>query len=84
LTAGACQRDASAGARKAFSPRVHVAIRSEAASRIASVNVAVTITTGAFIDTQSRCTSPRLVVRGVAREPLAGIAKGFGKMALEK
>jgi hypothetical protein len=34
----------------AFSPRVPVAIKSETASRIATVSVAVTSITGAFID----------------------------------
>src|SRR5665213_3865878 len=51
----------------AFSPRVPVAIKSETASRIATVSVAVTSITGAFIDPQSRCISPRLVVREWAK-----------------
>ena len=41
--------------RSAPSPRVPVAIRSDAASRIAAVSAAVTITTGVFIVTLSRC-----------------------------
>jgi hypothetical protein len=61
--AGAGQRAGSTGTRNAFSPRVPVAIKNKAASRIATVKVAVTRTTGAFIDTQSRCTSPRVAVR---------------------
>src|ERR1700737_2539401 len=41
--------------RSAPSPRVPVAIRSDAASRIAAVSVAATSTTGVFIVTRSRC-----------------------------
>src|ERR1700722_13998768 len=46
MTAGACCR---LMARSVSSPRVPVAIRNDAASRIATVRVAVTITTGDFI-----------------------------------
>jgi hypothetical protein len=57
----------------AFSPRVPVAIKSEAASRIAIVSVAVTSITGAFIDPN----------RGACHRALSfEEANGFGKIIL--
>jgi hypothetical protein len=59
----------SANGRNAFSPRVPVAIRKDAASRIATVSAAVTSTTGDFIVVRSRCKSSRLIVqKNVAQE----------------
>ena len=55
------------------SPRVPVAIRRDVASRIATVSVAVTRITGAFIVSRSRW-----------RSPLGRSRMALGKMALEK
>ena len=59
--------------RNAFSPRVPVAIRNDAASRIATVSVAVTSTTGVFMVDRSRCGSSRLVAQnfraGISKDP---------------
>jgi hypothetical protein len=49
--------------RHTFSPRVPVAIRNDAASRIATVSATVTSTTGAFIVDRSRCGSSRLAAQ---------------------
>lgn len=47
----------------ASSPCVPVAIRSDAASRIAVASISVASTTGVFIVTRSRCPAPRVVAQ---------------------
>ena len=63
----------SANGRNAFSPRVPVAIRNDAASRIATVSVAVTSTTGVFMVDRSRCGSSGLI----AQKFRAGISRRY-------
>src|SRR5450759_3547335 len=53
----------SVSGQSALSPRVPVAISSDPASRIATVSVTATSTTGVFIVARSRCRSPRLVAQ---------------------
>jgi len=55
-------------AGSAPSPRVPVAIRNIAVSRIAAVSAAVTSALGVFIDIPSRCSPPRVVAK-IANDP---------------
>src|SRR5258708_31386299 len=73
-----------AGSRmSAFSPRVPVAIRNDAASRIATVRAAVTMTTGDFIQRdfirealcERLCASDFVVVRSQTRSSRAAAQK---------
>jgi len=61
-----CTRLSAAGS--ASSPRVPVAIRNIAVSRIAAVSAAVTSAAGVFIDILSRCRPPRVVAK-IANDP---------------
>ena len=69
----------------AFSLRVPVAIRSDAASRMATVSVAVTSTTGVFIEARSRCSPPRVVAQianGLEKVISSYAGSGIAKLTL--